>query len=85
MSRRMALSGNFIYGKISPDTNDTNHNFAKMKSESSKGRTPEIYESPEILKKDIITEGLLCASPIEDYGSLINDVKQEEEDFFDFD
>lgn len=53
-----------------------------MKSEFNKGVAPEIYESPEILYKDIMTEGFLCASSTDDYGSYINDAEEEKDDFF---
>lgn len=49
-----------------------------MKSELNKGGTPEIYESPEILYKDIMMQGFLCQS-----GSIINDVEEEIDDIFD--
>lgn len=49
-----------------------------MKSELNKGGTPEIYESPEILYKDIMMQGFLCQS-----GSIINDAEEEIDDIFD--
>ena len=52
-----------------------------MKSELCKGVTLEIYESPIILYKEIMTVGFLCISS-DDYGSYINDAGQEEEDIF---
>ena len=51
-----------------------------MKSGLNKGGTPEIFESPEIMYMDIMTQGILCASST--YGSYINDADQEEDDIF---
>lgn len=53
-----------------------------IKTECNKGGTPEIYESPKILYKDILMLGILCASPVADYGSYINDAEQEEDNIF---
>ena len=53
-----------------------------MESDLIKRESREIYESPEVLYMDIQSQGFLCTSQLTNWGSYINDARQEDENIF---